>query len=85
MMGKGPGEGYGAAKDEVLALRPKWRCKAQKWGDQVWGYQVFDEDGEKLPYGEEGTGAERYGFGRQPRDAWSSALDYVRTFTESSK
>ena len=77
MMAKGPQEGFHAYKDEVLALRPGWRCRRMTWGGQVMGYQVHDETGEKLPYGEEGTGGERYGFGLQPRDAWASAWDYI--------
>lgn len=77
MMAKGPQEGYHAAKDDVLALRPGWRCIAQRYGAEILGYQVFDENGEKLPYGEDGTGGERYGFGRLSRDAWGSALFYL--------
>jgi hypothetical protein len=78
MLEKGPGEGYMAAKDDVLALRPGWRCRRMTHNGVTLGYQVHDERGERLPYGEEGTGGERVGFGRQPRDAWGSALHHLK-------
>ena len=66
MFQKGPGEGYGAAKQEALALDPTLKCKnaSALVGEP---YFVVERDGKRV-----GSG------GRIARDAWVSALDRLR-------
>jgi hypothetical protein len=63
MFQKGPGEGFGAAKDEALALDPTLRCR-----------NVTHAVGR--PYFVVVRGEKRVGEGgRIARDAWRAAVD----------
>ena len=73
MFAKGPGEGYMAAKDEALALDSTLKCVRYPG----LGYRI-ERGGVPLPYPDGDTGRERWGWGRSARDAWGSALDYLR-------
>lgn len=59
---KGPGEGYGAAKQEALAHGDDLRCVALYWSGRIDGYAVEDRAGRCI------------GTGRLARDAWAAAL-----------
>lgn len=58
---KGPGEGYMAAKADVLTRHPSLRCVARYWDGRVDGYVVKDGSGGVL------------GTGRSAREAWNAA------------
>jgi hypothetical protein len=64
MYARGPGEGYGAAKGDALALRPTLVCKRVMYGSQRLGYVVLDPTEDDRQYGR----------GAQPRDAWGEAF-----------
>lgn len=65
---KGPGEGYMAAKKEVLAICPSAVCyRVTGWGC-VTGYVVYRDKNAK-------TGI---GSGTNARDAWNNALDKLK-------
>lgn len=69
MMQKGPGEGYMAAKDEALALKPGLKCKRIMYGSSVLGYVVLDpKDADR-----------QYGRGPVARDAWGEAVECLKT------
>lgn len=65
---KGPGEGYGAAKDEALALDPTLVCKRHVYhapgGTPLKGWVVWR--------GDKGIGSAAIA-----RDAWAKALDFL--------
>jgi len=67
MFQKGPGEGYGAAKDEVLALDPSLRCKNATAQVGQSYYVVIRKDGKRV-----GAGASN------ARGAWLSALSALQ-------
>lgn len=60
MFQRGPGEGYHAAKDYVLASEPGCRCRKVRDGHRVVGFIVEREN--KI-----------IGRGRSAREAWNDA------------
>lgn len=67
MLQKGPGEGYGAAKADALALDPSCYCVN---GSAGVGQSFFAVHSKRLA-------DKRIGGGRIARHAWLSALGYL--------
>lgn len=69
MFQKGPGEGYGAAKQEALALNPALRCRRCV----VPGMGSFHRVSVLTQ-----TGPKKIGEGKLARDAWADAVSHLR-------
>ena len=67
MFQRGPGEGYGAAKADALALDPSCYCVN---GSKGVGQPFFAVHSKRLD-------GKRIGGGRIARHAWASALGYL--------